>query len=143
MKNILIVIAILTSSHLYAQTKTTGTKPVDEGQKLVHQEDTTKGAEDVNNSYEYQEKSLDKMKNHFTIRRKDINHAPFTLLHYNKDGNITTLKVEKKNRNSVNFNVKKSILKVGDRVLVINNKNSKNKHAPKGKEVIIEIEISK
>ena len=119
-------------------------KPVDEGHKLVHQEDTTKGAKDINNSYQYQEKSLEKIKNTLTIRRKDITHAPFTLLYYNgKNGNIKTLKVEKKSINSINFTVKKSILKVGDRILVINNKKSDNKQAPKGKEVIIEVEIVK
>ena len=144
MKNILLTIALL-SVYLSSETiKITGTKPVDEGQKLVHQEDTTKGVKDINNSYEYHEKSFKKMKSTFTIRRKDISHPPFTLLHYNaKDGNITTLKIEKISLNSVNFSVKKSLLKVTDRILVINNKDSHNKEAPKGKEVIIEIEITK
>ena len=144
MKNILLTIALLSVYLSSEAIKITGTKPVDEGQKLVHQEDTIKGSEDINNSYEYHEKSFKTMKSTFTIRRKDISHAPFTLLHYDgKDGNITTLKIEKSNVNSVNFNIKKSILKVGDRVLVINNKKSDNEDAPKGKEVIIEIEIIK
>jgi len=144
MKNILLAITIL-SVYLSSETiKITGTKPVDEGQKLIHQEDTIKGAKDINNSYQYQEKSLEKIKNTLIIRRKDITHAPFTLLYYNgKDKSIKTLKIEKSNLNSVNFTVKKSILKVGDRVLVINNKKSDNKQAPKGKEVIIEVEIIK
>jgi len=144
MKNILLTIALLSVYLSSEAIKITGTKPVDEGQKLVHQEDTIKGSEDINNSYEYHEKSFKTMKSTFTIRRKDISHAPFTLLHYDgKDGNITTLKIEKSNVNSVNFNIKKSILKVGDRVLVINNKKSDNEDAPNGKEVIIEIEIIK
>ena len=144
MKNILLTIALL-SVYLSSDTiKITGTKPVDEGQKLVHQEDTIKGSEDINNSYEYHEKSLEKMKNTFTVRRKNISHPPFTLLKENgTDGKITTLKIEKSSLNSVNFSVKKSLLNVGDRVLVINNKKSDNEDAPNGKEVIIEIEIIK
>ena len=149
MKRKLLPILFVSTLYLLAQTPVDEghrleKRPVDEGHKLVHHEDKTKGAEDVNNSHEYQGKSLKEMKSTFTIRRKDISHAPFTLLHYNaKEGNITTLKVEEMSINSVNFSVKKSMLEVGDRVLVINNRKSKNEHAPKGKEVIIEIEILK
>ena len=149
MKKLLLPALFISTIYLFAQTPVDEghrleSKPVDEGQKNTPVKDTIKGAKDINNSYEYQAKSLEKMKSIYTIKRKDITYAPFTLLHYNgKDGNITTLKVEKSSVNSINFNVEKSILEVGDRILVINNKNSSNKYAPKGKEVIVEVEITK
>jgi len=117
-------------------------KPVDEGHKLVHKKDTTKGTKDINNSYQYQEQSLKEIKDDFIIQRENITHAPFTLLHYDvKTQKITTLDKEKKLSNTISFSVSKSALEIGDRILVINNRNSKAKQAPKGKEVIIEIEI--
>ena len=145
MKKVLIGVTILLSFNLYAQgVKTTGTKPVDEGDKLVHQEDTTKGSKDVDNSYQYKEESLAKMKSSLTIRRKDISHSPFKLLKYNdKSKKLTRVATEEKALNSVNFNIKTSTLKVGDRLLVINDKDSNLDNSPKGKEVIIEIEIIK
>jgi len=144
MKNILLTITLL-SVYLSSETiKITGTKPVDEGQKLVHQEDTIKGAKDINNSYEYHKNSFKKMKSTFTVRRKDISHAPFTLLHYDgKSKKIETLATEKKNVNNINFNIKTSGLKEGDRLLVINDNDSNFENSPLGKEVIIEIEIVK
>jgi len=142
MKNILLTIALF-SVYLSSETiKITGTKPVDEGQKLVHQEDTIKGSEDINNSYEYKTKSLKKIKNSLTIKREDISHAPFKLLKYNdKSKKIETLATEEKNVNSINFNIKTSTLKEGDRLLIINDNDSNFENSPLGKEVIIEIEI--
>jgi len=142
MKKTVLGLMIILSFHLYAQTKTTGTKPVDEGQKLVHQEDKTKGAEDVDNSYQYKTLSLKEIKSSLTIERKDISHAPFKLLKYNdKSQKLTTVATEEKSLNSINFNIKKSALKAGERFLVINDKDSNLDNSPEGKEVIVEIEI--
>jgi len=145
MKKTVIGITILLLSNLYAQgVTTTGTKPVDEGQKLVHQEDTTKGAKDVDNNYQYKTKSLKKMKSSLTIKREDISHAPFKLLKYNdKSKKIETIDTEERDINSINFNIKTSTLKEGDRLLVINDNDSNFENSPLGKEVIIEIEIIK
>ena len=117
-----------------------GTKPVDEGEKLVHVKDKIKSATTVKNTLSYSRVSLSKIDKFHYIIGKDINHAPFICL-LQRDENLTTLATEKSN--NINFKIEKSLLKVNDRILVVNNLNSKNKNNPKGKFVIIEIEIVK
>jgi hypothetical protein len=151
LKLLLLSTTLLSTVTLLAQTvepqtiekvKTTGTKPVDEGVKLVHQEDTIKGSTDANNSYEYKELSFKTMKSSVYIKRDKLSHAPFKCLHYDgKTKKITTIKEEQVNINSINFQVDTSILKVGDRILIINNKELKSQYAVQGKTVIVEVEI--
>ena len=139
-----IIITLFTYS-LFATNvvKSTGTKPVDEGQKIVHQDDTTKGSNDFNNTRIYKEVSLSSIKKVLTIKRQDINHAPFICLHYDgKTKEITTLATEESG-NTIDFNINKEKLKKEDRIFVINNVKSKKKNRPMGKDVIIEIEITK
>jgi len=140
---VLLGIVTLFAFNLLAETKVqnTGTKPVDEGQKVVHQEDTTKGSDDFNNTRVYKAISLSTIKKVLLIERKEINHAPFTCLHYDgKTKKFTSLSIQKSG-NSINFNISKTKLKKRDRIFVINDVNSKKKNRPMGKEVIIEIEI--
>ena len=140
---LLITIMLFTYNLLANNVKTTGTKPVDEGQKLVHQGDTTKGSNDFNNTRVYKAISLSTIKEVLLIKRLDINHAPFICLHYDgKTKKITTLSTQK-DGNSIDFKINKTKLKKEDRIFVINNVKSKKKNRPMGKDVIIEIEIIK
>ncbi|CAA6812398.1 MAG: Unknown protein [uncultured Sulfurovum sp.] len=142
-----LLINLLVTHILFAQTdnegaKTTGTKPVDEGIKSIHQEDKTKAPKDINNTFEYKKKSLSDIKKYLYIKRKNINHAPFKCLYLDgKNNKIRTLFVEKQNLNSINFKIEKSLLKVNDAIIVINNKDSKENQT--GKEAIIQIDIVK
>ena len=152
MKNrpsLLLGISILLTLTLFAQNpvdeglKTTGTKPVDEGQKIIHQEDTTKGSNDLNNTREYKAISLSTIKKSLVVKRKDINHAPFTCLHYNSVTKKFITIDEQKSGNSIDFSIEKTKLKENDRIFVVNNVDSTKKNRPMGKDVIIEIEILK
>lgn len=117
-------------------------KPVDEGDKIVHKEDTIKGSKDVNNTFEVKTQSLAKLKKYLYIRRKDISHAPFTcLLVDGKTNKSKTLFVEEKSVNSINFKIDKSVLKVDDAVVVVNSKETKKN--PIGKEAIVQVNIVK
>ena len=117
-------------------------KPVDEGDKIVHKEDTIKGSKDVNNTFEVKTQSLEKLKKYLYIRRKDISHAPFTcLLVDGKTNKSKTLFVEEKSVNSINFKIDKSVLKVDDAVVVVNSKETKKN--PIGKEAIVQVNIVK
>ncbi len=117
-------------------------KPVDEGDKIVHKEDTIKGSKDVNNTFEVKTQSLEKLKKYLYIRRKDISHAPFTcLLVDGKTNKSKTLFVEEKSVNSINFKINKSVLKVDDAVVVVNSK--KTTKNPIGKEAIVQVNIVK
>ena len=115
-------------------------KPNDEGVKLLPVKDTIKGATTVKNTLSYSRVSLSKMDKIHHIMGEDINHAPFICL-LQRDDNLTELATEKSNH--IDFKIEKSLLKVNDRILVVNNLNSKDKNNPKGKFVIIEIEIVK
>ncbi len=117
-------------------------KPVDEGDKIVHKEDTIKGSKDVNNTFEVKTQSLEKLKKYLYIRRKNISHAPFTcLLIDGKTNKSKTLFVEEKSVNSINFKIDKSVLKVDDVVVVVNSKETKKN--PIGKEAIVQVNIVK
>ena len=122
---------------------TTGTKPVDEGEKVVHQEDTTKGSHEFNNTREYRSVSLSGMEKGLEIKRENINHAPFTCLHYNGVTKKFITIDEQESGESINFNIEKIELKEKDRIFVVNDMNSTKKNRPMGKDVIIEIEIIK
>ena len=144
-KMVLSGIIILFTFNLLAETnvKTTGTRPVDEGQKIVHKGDTTKGSNDFNNTRVYKFVSLSSIKKVLLIKRQDINHAPFICLHYDGKTKETTTLSTQKEGNSIEFSISKTKLKKEDRIFVINNIKSKKKNRPMGKDVIIEIEIIK
>jgi hypothetical protein len=77
------------------------------------------------------------------IQRTDINHAPFICLHYSRITQKFLTIDNQESGNSINFKIDKKELKVGDRLFVINDVDSKKKNRPMGKDVIIEIEIVK
>ncbi len=148
MKNISIILIglmLFISPHLFSQenVKTTGTKPVDEGQKNTPIEDKIKGSRKVNNKYQFKKVSLSKItKDNYIIKREHLSHSPFTCLHYNgKTKKLTILAKESNRAHSIHFKVKKSILNVGDEIIVVNDVDAKKKNMPLGKKIIIEIEI--
>ena len=141
----LVSMLTLFTVNLYGEgaIKITGTKPVDEGDKIVHQEETIKGSHDFNNTRSYKTVSISTIKKSLIVKRQDINHAPFICLYYNgKSKKITTI-AKQESGNSINFNIKKTELKKNDRIFIINNVDSKKRNRPMGKDVIIEIEILK
>lgn len=140
LKLLFITILIVSTLNLMAQEeKRTGTKPVDEGIKSVHQESTIKNTQDINNTFEHKIQFLSKIKKYIYIKRKNINFSPFKCLLI--DGNTskaTTIFIEK-DKSSINFKIDKSKLKVKDSIIIINDKNSKE--STTGKEAIIQIDI--
>jgi len=146
MKNINIILMglmLLGSFLLIAQEE--GKKPVDEGQKSNPKEDKIKGSEKKDNKYQFKKVSLSKIiKDIYIVKREYLSHSPFTCLHYNgKTKKLTTLAKESNTAHSFYFKVKKSILKVGDEIIIVNDVDAKKKNMPLGKKIIIEIEIIK
>lgn len=142
LKSLLILSTIL-YLHAGETVKTTGTKPVDEGIKTIQEDDKTKGSNDVNNSYEYKTLSLSKIDKSYVIKRSNLTHSPFKALHYNgKNKKFTVLNTIKKGH-KINFKIDSSILKIDDRIFIINNQKSKHKKAPLGRMIVIDVEVIK
>ena len=139
MKQLTLFTLLLLTLNLFA---TEDKKPVDEGEKLVHKEESIKGSKDVNNSYQEQHITLSSIKSTLHLKRENISHPPFTALLYKKKSKTFKTLAVTNHQHSFNFKIDKSKLHLHDIIVVINNVDSKKRGMPRGKEVLLEVEIT-
>ena len=114
-------------------------KPVDEALEYTPKEDTIKGGDKLTDSYNDEKISLSNIDKNYIIERKDLNFPPYKCFIYHLDG--TETEIGTINDSKINFKIKKSLLSVGDIILVTNLLDVTDKKNPFKKFIIEEVEI--
>ena len=116
-------------------------KPVDEALEHKPKKDTIKGSDKLTDKYHEAEISLSSIKGNYKIERNDLNFPPYKCFIYHPNTKITEIGTS--NASKINFKIKKSLLKIGDIIVVTNSLNVIHKDNPFGKFVIEAIQVVK
>jgi len=118
-----------------------GTSPVDEALEKKPIDDTIKGGGKSKDKVHDINISLSNIKDSYLISRKNLNFPPYRCFIYHDDGNETEIGTS--NESFINFKIKKSLLKVGDTIVVTNKLDYIDDDYPIKKEIVEQIEIVK
>lgn len=136
---------LLLSANIYASNEKEileiKDRPVDDAVKTVVKEDTIKGGDKLEDHYYDIKISLKSIKGSYKISRKDLLFPPYRCFIYHNGGKETEIGIIDKS--SIYFEIKKSLLNVGDIILVTNKLDIDSKNNPIKKMIIEEIEIKK
>lgn len=136
---------LLLSANIYASNEKEileiKDRPVDDAVKTVVKEDTIKGGDKLEDHYYDIKISLKSIKGSYKISRKDLLFPPYRCFIYHNGGKETEIGIIDKS--SIYFEIKKSLLNVGDIILVTNKLDINSKNNPIKKMIIEEIEITK
>jgi len=136
---------LLLSANIYASNEKEileiKDRPVDDAVKTVVKEDTIKGGDKLEDHYYDIKISLKSIKGSYKISRKDLLFPPYRCFIYHNGGKETEIGIIDKS--SIYFEIKKSLLNVGDIILVTNKLDINSKNNPIKKMIIEEIEIKK
>ena len=136
---------LLLSANIYASNEKEileiKDRPVDDAVKTVVKEDTIKGGDKLEDHYYDIKISLKSIKGSYKINRKDLLFPPYRCFIYHNGGKETEIGIIDKS--SIYFEIKKSLLNVGDIILVTNKLDINSKNNPIKKMIIEEIEIKK
>ena len=147
---------LLLSANIYASNEKEileiKDRPVDDAVKTVVKEDTIqykyklkedtiKGGDKLKDHYYDIKISLKSIKGSYKINRKDLLFPPYRCFIYHNGGKETEIGIIDKS--SIYFEIKKSLLNVGDIILVTNKLDINSKNNPIKKMIIEEIEIKK
>jgi len=136
---------ILLSSNIYASSEKemleVKDRPVDDAKEMLVKADTIKGGGKLKDHYHDIKISLKSIKESYQISRKDLLFPPYRCFIYHDGGKETEIGTS--NTSVINFKINKSLLSVGDTILLTNNQNSENENNPIKKIVVEEILILK
>jgi len=118
-----------------------GTTTVDEAFEKKPIEDSTKGGGKSKDKVHDINISLASIKECYQISRKDLSFPPYRCFIYHDDGNETEIGTS--NESFIDFKIKKSLLQVGDTIVVTNNLDFNDDNHPIKKEIVEQIEIVK
>lgn len=129
--------------NIYASNETKNTeevknRPVDDAIKTVVKEDSIKGGDKLKDSYHYEKVSLLSLDKVYQIKRDNLNFPPYKCFIY--DSKENQIEIGTVNDSKIDFKIQKSLLSVGDTIIVTNKLEVKSN--PFGKFIIEEIEIS-
>ena len=116
-------------------------KPVDEALEHKPKEDSIKGGDKLKDKYHEAEISLSTIQDSYKLERSDLNFPPYKCFIYHPNKKITEIGTS--NVSKINFKIKKSLLKIGDIIVVTNSLNVIHKDNPFGKFVIEAIQVVK
>lgn len=116
-------------------------KPVDEALENKPKEDSIKGGDKLKDKYHDEKISLSSIKDNYKIERNDLNFPPYKCFIYHP--NTKTTEIGTSDASKIDFKIKKSLLKIGDIILVTNSLNVTNPNNPFGKFIVEEIEVVK
>jgi hypothetical protein len=114
-------------------------RPVDDAIKIVVKEDTIKGGDKLKDSYHDEKVSLSTIDKVYQIERDNLYFPPYRCLIYHSNEKITEIGIM--NDSKINFKIPKSLLSVGD-IIVVTNKLVVRGN-PFGQFLVEEIEILK
>lgn len=117
--------------------KSDGKRPVDDADKKKPKEDNIKGGDKVKDKEVNATIKLSSIKNHYTIKRSGLHYPPYRCFIY-RNGKETDIGTSQET--SFTFKVDKSLLNVGDEILITNRLDSVR---PLPKEIIHDVEIVK
>ena len=116
-------------------------KPVDEAQEDKPTKDTVKGGDKTKDKSSKPKKiSLSTLKESYNIKRSNLHFPPYRCFIYHENG--TETEIGTSSDLSIDFNIKKSLLNIGDTIVVTNALDVHIKH-PIKKVIIEQIEIVK
>ena len=118
-----------------------GTTTIDEANENKPKENTIKGGGKSEDKLHDINISLASIKESYTISSEDLKLPPYRCFIYHDDGSETEIGTS--NKSSIDFKIKKSLLKVGDTIVVTNNININDDDFPIKKEIVEQIEIVK
>lgn len=114
-------------------------KPVDEALEHKPKEDTIKGGGKLKDKYHNTTVSLSSIENSYQIKRSDLHFPPYKCYIYHSNTQTTKIGISKESE--IKFEIDKSLLNIGDIIVVTNSLNVNNKNNPFGKFIVEEIEI--
>jgi len=116
-------------------------KPVDEALEHKPKEDSIKGGDKLKDKYHEAEISLSTIEDSYKLERSDLNFPPYKCFIYHPNTKITEIGTS--NSSKIDFEIKKSLLKDRDIIVVTNSLNVIHKDNPFGKFVIEAIQVVK
>ena len=111
--------------------------PVDDAVKTVVKEDSIKGGDKLEDSYNDEKILLSTIDKVYQLKRDNLYFPPYRCFIYHTNEKIT--KIGTINNSKIDFKIQKSLLSVGDIIVVTNNLVVKGN--PFGQVVVEEIEI--
>ena len=129
---------LLFTNNSWAKEITNGKPIIDDAYGKKPKTDTIKGGDGLKDEYKEKNISLSTLKSSYHIQRKDLLFPPYQCFIYHTDGKQTEIGTS--NSTTIDFTIDKSLLTVGDTIVVTNRLNAIN---PLGKFVIEEIAIKK
>jgi hypothetical protein len=118
-----------------------GTTTVDEALETKPINDGIKGGGKSKDKIHDINVSLASIKESYQISRKNLNFPPYRCFIYHDDGNETEIGTS--NEFFIDFKINKSLLKVGDTIVVTNKLDFIDENHPIKKEIVEQIEILK
>jgi len=118
--------------------KSDGGRPVDDAGEKKPKEDYPKGGDKIKDKEENATIKLSNIKNQFIIKRSELHYPPYRCFIYHPSGKETDIGTS--NKVSFTFKINKSLLSIGDEILITNRLDSTG---PLTKEIIHDIEIIK
>ena len=112
-------------------------KPVDEAMSIKVPKDTIKGGDKLEDDYKGTKVSLSSLEKVHEIKRENLHFPPYRCFVYHSKDKQT--EIGKMNDSTIEFKINKSLLSVGDIILVLNSQNVKSKTNPFGKFIVEEI----
>ena len=131
---------LLFTNNSWAKEITNGKPIIDDAHGKKDKEDTPKGGDGLKDEYRDKNISLSTLKSSYHIQRKDLLFPPYRCFIYHADDKQTEISTS--NSTTIDFTINKSLLTVGDIILVTNSIDVESINSVK-KLVIEEISIRK